>query len=198
MRFSMYHFVKFNNTWYFKPESIQDIIDHFNKICGREFKEGAEDFINNTIILKDGEIFSRNHTSSVWRTAVELEMGFKETSWLKAATSLEEKTFKDRIEMFTKGRFIYFTDGLPYFCSNDAPEYDDEKYTEELIYPYDYNYEDCRFLQWPNGHHWYVKIGKIDICDKYGNYKFSDKSYAQKVAKDWCKCSGDWTKIKNI
>ena len=38
----MYHFVKFNKTWYLKPESVQDIIDHFNKICGREFKEGFE------------------------------------------------------------------------------------------------------------------------------------------------------------
>ena len=26
----MYHFVKFNKTWYLKPESVQDIIDHFN------------------------------------------------------------------------------------------------------------------------------------------------------------------------
>lgn len=43
----MYHFVKFNKTWYLKPETLQDVIDHFNKICGREFKEGFEDFRDN-------------------------------------------------------------------------------------------------------------------------------------------------------
>ena len=26
----MYHFVKFSNTWYLKPESVQDIMDHVN------------------------------------------------------------------------------------------------------------------------------------------------------------------------
>ena len=48
-----YHFVKFQNTWYLKPESVQDIIDHFKKICGREFKDGFEDFVDNTVIAKD-------------------------------------------------------------------------------------------------------------------------------------------------
>lgn len=43
----MYHFVKFNKTWYLKPETLQDVIDYFNKICGREFKEGFEDFRDN-------------------------------------------------------------------------------------------------------------------------------------------------------
>lgn len=197
----MYHFVKFNNTWYLKPESVQDIIDHFKKICGREFKEGFEDYINNVVIKKDpitGEpyLYSKNHSSSVWRNAVELcEMKLKGQTWFNGATSLEDRTFKDRIEMFNKGKAIYFTDGLPYYCCNVHPTYDDEKWSEELIYPYEYQYDDCRFIQWPDGRHWYVKCGNIDILDKYGNQKWSDKSYAQKIAKQWCKCGGDWTKI---
>ena len=65
----MYHFVKFNKTWYLKPECLQDVIDHFNKICGREFKEGFEDFRDNTRIRKssvDGKPYldSMNHSSS--------------------------------------------------------------------------------------------------------------------------------------
>ena len=43
----MYHFVKFNNTWYLKPEKIDDIIDHFKKFCGREFEQGFNDFKDN-------------------------------------------------------------------------------------------------------------------------------------------------------
>ena len=90
----MYHFVKFNNTWYLKPESVQDIIDHFKKICGREFKEGFEDYKDNVVVKKDhnGEpyLYSMNHSSSVWRNAVELcEMKLKGLTWLEGATSLE-------------------------------------------------------------------------------------------------------------
>lgn len=196
----MYHFVKFNNTWYLKPETIQDVIDHFNKICGREFKEGFDDFNNNVEIhvsSVDGHkyLYSKNHSSSVWRNVVELcEMNIKGLSWLEGACSLEKQTFEDRIKRFLEGKPMFFTDGLAYFPPKEWPIYDEEKWSETLEYPYDYQYENCRFLQWPGGRHWYVKIGSIDIGDKYGNYKFSDKSYAQKVAKQWCQCGGDWDK----
>ena len=197
----MYHFVKFNNTWYLKPEKLEDVIEHFKKFCGREFKEGFEDFRDNVSVKKDynGEkyLYSKNHSSSLWRYAVEMTMQFGGESWLNAANSLEEQTYKNRIERFLEGKPIFLTDGLPYFPPKEWPEYDEEVWKDELEFPYEYNYENCRFLQWPDGRHWYVKIGNIDIGDKYGNYKFSDKSYAQKVAKAWCKCGGDWSKNNN-
>ena len=196
----MYHFVKFNNTWYLKPEKLEDVIEHFKKFCGREFKEGFEDFRDNVSVKKDynGEkyLYSKNHSSSLWRYAVEMTMQFGGESWLNAANSLEEQTYKDRIERFLEGKPIFLTDGLPYYPPKEWPEYDEEVWKNELEFPYEYNYEDCRFLQWPDGRHWYVKIGNIDIGDKYGNYKFSDKSYAQKVAKAWCKCGGDWSRYE--
>lgn len=197
----MYHFVKFNKTWYLKPETIHDISDHFLKICSREFREGFEDFINNTVVIKnptDGSsmLYSKNHSSSVWRNAVELGIHLKGDSWLNIANSLEERTFADRINLFKKGRAIYLTDGLPYYCAMEHPTYDEEVWKEELEYPYEYQYENVRFIQWKDGRHWYAKIGSIDITDRHGNQKWSDKSYAQKVAKDWCKCGGDWELIE--
>lgn len=196
----MYHFVNFNNTWYLKPETLQDVIDHFNKICGREFKEGFEDYINNTVVKKDTNgdpyLYSMNHTSSVWRYVIETcEIKLKGLTWLEGATSLEKRTFEDRIKRFLDGKPIFFTDGLPYYPPREWPEYENEKWSEELVFPYEYNYEDVRFLQWPGGRHWYAKIGNIDIVDRYGHQKWSDLSYAQKVAKDWCHCGGDWSKI---
>ena len=193
----MYHFVKINKTWYLKPETLQDVIDHFNKICGREFKEGFEDFRNNVRVLKDsnGNPYKKkkNHSSSVWRHAVELcEMQLKGLSWLNGASNLEKRTYEDRANRFLDGKPVFFTDGLPYYPPKEWPEYEEEVWKEELEYPYEYQYEDCRFLQWPGGRHWYVKIGNIDIGDKWGNYKFYDKSYAQKVAKEWCHCGGNW------
>lgn len=196
----MYHFVKFNNTWYLKPEKLEDVIEHFKKFCGREFEEGFNDFKNNVTIQKDynGEkyLYSKNHSSSHWRNAVELTMQINDQGWLEAACSLEDKTYKDRINLFNSGRPVFFTDGLAYCPLIDWPEYDGEVWKEELEFPYEYQYENCRFIQWPEGRHWYAKCGNIDIVDKYGHQKWSDKSYAQKVAKWWCKCGGDWSKYK--
>ena len=39
-------------------------------------------------------------------------------------------------------------------------------------------------------------VDLFNIVDRYGNQKWSDKSYAQKIAKAWCRCGGDWTKHK--
>lgn len=196
----MYHFVKFNNIWYLKPEKLEDVIEHFKKFCGREFEEGFNDFKNNVAIHKDynGEkyLYSKNHSSSHWRNAVELTMQINDQSWIEAACSLEDKTYKDRINHFNSGKPVFFTDGLAYCPLIDWPEYEDEIWKEELEFPYEYQYENCRFIQWPGGRHWYAKYGNIDIIDKYGHQKWSDKSYAQEVAKKWCKCGGDWSKYK--
>ena len=196
----MYHFVKFSNTWYLKPESEQDITDHFKKICGREFEQGFNDYKDNVTIKKDYDgkpyLYSRNHTSSVWRYAVQLTMDMKEQSWLEAATSLEKKTYEDRIKMFNEGRAIYLRDNLTYYVALEHPEYEEEVWLEKLEYPYgEYKYEDCKFMQWPGGYHWYVKCNNEDVVDKYGNQKWNDKYYAMEVAKKWCICNGDWSKF---
>lgn len=196
----MYHFVKFSNTWYLKPESVQDIIDHFNVICKREFEQGFNDFKDNVSIKKDYNgkkyLYSKNHSSSVWRNAVELTMDLKGQNWIESACSLEKKTYEDRIKMFNKGRAIYLRDDLTYYCAVEQPKYEDEVYKEKLEYPYEYKFEDVRFIQWPGGKHWYAKIGNIDIVSEYGNQKWNDKYYAMEVAKKWCQCGGDWSKYK--
>lgn len=194
----MYHFVKFNNTWYLKPEKLEDVTEHFKKFCGREFEQGFNDFKDNTIIKKDynGEkyLYSKNHSSSVWRNVVELTMQFTGDSWLKTACSLEKRTYKDRINKFNEGKPIFLTDGLPYFPPKEWPTYDEEVWKDELEFPYEYNFKDVRFIRWPGGRHWYAKLGSIDIVDKYGYQKWNDKYYAMEVAKKWCKCGGDWSK----
>ena len=58
----------------------------------------------------------------------------------------------------------------------------------------EYKYEDCRFMKWPGGWHWYVKCGDVDVCDKWNNQKFKDIDYAQEIAKEWCLCGGNWNK----
>lgn len=49
----MYHFVKIDNIWYLKPETKQDIIDHFNTIVKRCFEEGLKDRISSTHLWKN-------------------------------------------------------------------------------------------------------------------------------------------------
>ena len=50
----MYHFVKFNNTWYLKPNSVAQIIEHFKTICAREFEDGFNDFKDGVRVKNNG------------------------------------------------------------------------------------------------------------------------------------------------
>lgn len=197
----MYHFVKFNDTWYLKPESVQDITDHFKKICGREMKQGFNDFADNVQFVKnnkgDNEIRSKNHSTSVWRNAVEMTMNIHGGNWMNTANNLENRTYQHRIEMFLKGYELYLTDGMPYYVPVEPPVYEEEKWSEELVYPYKLDYNQVRYIQWPNGRHWYAKIGSIDIVDKWGYQKWNDKYYAMEVAKKFCMCGGNWDLYKN-
>ena len=189
----MYHFVKFNNTWYLKPNSVTQIIEHFKTICAREFEYGFNDF-KNGVRVKNNGLVSLTHSNTLWRTAVELVMNIKKKNWLKTANELEILTYKDRIDLFNNGKLIYLSNGLPYYTPKEEPQYDKEEWREDLVYPTEYNYDDVRFIRWDDGKHWYAKIGDIDICDQYGNYKSTNKYYMMRVAKQWCECGGDWSK----
>ena len=102
----MYHFVKFNDTWYLKPEKLEDVIDHFKKFCGREFKEGFEDYRNNSVIRTsyDGTKYrdSKNHSSSVWRYAVEMTMDFKGGTCSNLHHLLKKEHIKTELRNFLK------------------------------------------------------------------------------------------------
>jgi len=105
------------------------------------------------------------------------------------------KSFKTKYENFPHNDLMQ--EYIPYYPPIEWPEYDEEVWKEELEFPYEYNFEDVRFIQWPGGRHWYAKLGSIDIVDKYGNQKWNDKYYAIEVAKKWCKCGGNWSKYND-
>lgn len=43
--------------------------------------------------------------------------------------------------------------------------------------------KDARYIQWDNGIHWYVKVGKFDVVDKDNNQKWNTKKEAQEATK---------------
>lgn len=52
------------------------------------------------------------------------------------------------------------------------------------VWPFQKENKEVRYLQWPNGKHWYAKIGNDDVVDAQGNQKWSTKKEAEKAA-EW-------------
>lgn len=185
----LYHFVKIDGVWYLKVENKHDIIDHFNVIMKREFKEGFYDRMDNITICKgvDGEPMFVGHPTAPWSKAVECYMQIWQCSWIEAAAKLEEETLQSRLKMFEKGKLIYLRDGLTYTTFiNMEPEIEDECYKVEMEFPKKdiYTIDDVRYIQWnPNGH-WYAKVGNMDIVYA-GKQKWDTKEEAIEASKKY-------------
>lgn len=175
-------------TWYFVPNSVEQVKEHFNKIFGQEIKAGVHD-----------KVTGYKHASTPWRHAVDMITMFnlknlENNHWLFNATLLENEVLNNRIKDFEKGKDIYLADGVVQFSPSwDMYEIVEEKEMNELIYPREaqYHLDEVRYMQWDvpgvsKGVHWYAKVGNFDIVDEKGNQKWDTKEEAMAAAEWFC------------
>lgn len=183
-----YHFVKFSGGWYLKPETVQDIIDHFNTVVKGKFIEGIEDFNQSICVCKnsDGSTWIyRAHPETDWNAVVTSVAAAKGQSWIQAAHELENKTYQDRLKYFGI-KPMYLANGFTYCMLKDEPEYEDEQWLDEIMYPIcKFDIDKVRYIQWPDGKHWYAKIDDCDIVDGHGNQKWNTKEEAEQAVRKY-------------
>jgi len=187
----MYKFVKIvdknrenSGTWYFVPNSIEQVKEHFEKIFSQEIKAGVHDAVER----------NRYHPTTAWRIAVNIMNDLYREPWALAAVRLENQVFQDRIKYFEKYQTMYLANGVIHFCPNwDMHEIVEEVELEELEYPREaqFHLEEVRYMQWnmpgiTQGQHWYAKIGNRDVKDEDGNMKWNTKEEAEKAAEWFC------------
>lgn len=209
----MYKFVKIKRKgsddghWYFKPDSEEQVVEHFKKIFGAEIRDGVRDHVENSHLIKDksnpeGYSVYTEHPITPWAKAVEPIMHIFRCSWIEAAIRLENDTINSRVRDFHKySGEIYLDNGVVETMMVDGDEIVDEVVKDSLEFPIEeqYRLEEVRYMQWGKmdylalglpescknygGNHWYAKIGKLDIKDKDGNMKWNTKSEAEAAAK---------------
>jgi len=190
----MYKFVKIRpkdqsekkGYWYFVPNSIEQVQEHFTKIFGQEISAGVKD--------KFSSITKYKHPETAWRFGVDTLNRFSGNPWVVDAVNLENQVLHSRIDDFLKYGKIYLADGVQQFMyRDDLFEIVEEVDSEILSYPREaqVHIEEVRYMQWevpgyPKGEHWYAKIGNMDVRDKEGNMKWNTKEEAIKAAEWFC------------
>lgn len=192
----MYKFVKIvskyggekkkGGFWYFVPNSIDQVQEHFTKVFGQEISAGVKD--------KFGTIEANKHPETSWRYAVDITNRFSGNPWIVDAVNLENQVLHNRINDFLKFGKIYLANGVQQLGFNESVhEIVEEVECEELVYPREAQFhpEEVRYMQWdvpgfPKGEHWYAKIGNMDVRDKQGNMKWNTKEEAVKAAEWFC------------
>ena len=196
----MYKFVRIapidkstNGLWYFKPNSVEQVVEHFNKIFGKEISAGIRDKMHSV---------ESKHPDTAWRFAVDSICHVKGFGWnchglpwIEEATKLENTVLNGRIKDFEKGLDFYLANGVQEFIPIwDRYEIVETFESDTLSYPVavQYHFEDVRYMKWDmdwlevKGTHWYAKIGNEDVRDKDGNMKWDTKEEAEEAARWFC------------
>ncbi len=208
----MYKFVKIQRKgskdghWFFKPETEEQVVEHFKKIFGSEIRDGVHDHIEHSHLVPDksepnGSWVYTEHAITPWAKAVDVYKEVWHCSWIEAAVRLENETLNNRVRDFRKGHEMYLDNGVVETMMVDDDEIVDEVVKDSLEFPIEeqYRLEEVRYMQWGKmdylelglpesckhygGNHWYAKIGKLDIKDKDGNMKWNTKAEAEAAAK---------------
>ena len=197
-----YEFVRFkslttgeeSHKWWFAAKTAKQVMEHAEKFFKPTMQEGFNESAHNAI---EG-IFRRNgfmpHPTSEVSASIEsitLIKGFERTSpfaLFDTANELLLTAIKGRLKDIDRGEAVYLEDGVRQFgytSKNPYFEIIETYYSDKLEYP-DFKkptLDDVRFIQWDGGEHWYAKVNKEDIVDKFGNQKWNSKDEAEKAAK---------------
>lgn len=147
--------------------SLTDIFEWFENVRKSKVRE---EFVEATKALEgkahDNYIL---YCAKLRGTSVVHELGRFNEMLLKGLwTALEEH-----------GR-VFINDTGGYFFPIPEMEITGETEISEWVFPT----ASIRVFQWPNGTHWYAKIGDLDVVDRYDKQKWDTKEEAQRHA-DW-------------
>lgn len=154
----MYRFVKvkWNNLdykrWYLYCDSLDVMREHMEKYVKMDIATGFRDKIEHP----------HNHSSSNWRSGIELIQQVHGKSFFDASVQLENTMLQNKIKSLLNNKVLLLTSECTYMELIDEMEIVESVYMDEMIFP-QYNKSDIRVLQWAGGNHYYAKIGRMDV-----------------------------------
>ena len=191
---SKYHFVRIGSvnpketgsTWYFVPESYEQLYEHWDKYAAAMMKTGMDEVVQHILDRAHGRI--PPHYTTTWGSLIEQLSSIKGLPHWQVAHEEENKLLDYRSDMFENNDEIYLSDGLTIFMLTEGvTEIKEHMYKDTLEYPSEkYSIDDVRYIQWDGGKHWYAKIGNFDIVVD-GEQKWNSKLEAEIAVKQYFK-----------
>lgn len=182
--------------WYFCPQSIVDVLDHFNTVGKREISAGCKEYVENSVVCPDGQIW-HPHADTPFGVAVSVVENTMKVPWVQAAVMLENQTLQDRIKTFRDPNCVqlYLADNMTWFAQHDTMEIEiiEEIHSQSLDFPIEkiFTYDDIRTMKWDipgmpiRGKHYYAKVGKFDVIGPDGSMKWDTEDEAIRAGEWW-------------
>ena len=182
-----YKFVKVKNVltdtvyddWYLLCDNIPQIEEHFNLYIRGLISDAFKEF-SKKLYENDPSDFK-----SEWGILCKKISELNNVPFQIASMQCENDLLNNRLDLFYKRGSILLSNKIKHFDPIDF-EVKDELIKNNITWP-TYSINDIKIIQWPNGEHYYAKIGIMDIVDKNGNQKWNTYDEAFNQAKFFLK-----------
>ena len=201
-----YEFVRFGDTheggkiyptWWFVAKTADDVREHYEKVFLPVMQRGWDSFCEKQIECIHAGRRVCDHANNEAEIAIqsiamakgigddEFDMPILPT--YEVANDLISQALDGRIKMVEREP-VYLEDGMRQFAHTEGSDpffkVAERVYCDELVYPHAKvpTMDDVRFIQWPDGKHWYAKIGNVDVVDTWGTQKWDTLGEAKKAA----------------
>lgn len=163
-----------DHEWMLKIDSIVSLEQYERK--STIYKNALQDLLD----AWEKRKHARNPLSAIILSFCEL----KESNYFAEADILFTKTTLARLEVLKNHGVIYINRNGGFFPGgNGVIEYSDIMESDKLYFPTSKE-RDIRFLQWPGGKHWYVKVDDLDVVVD-GEQKWNTKKKAEEALNKW-------------
>lgn len=172
--------------WVLKISSFMELINY--QMCNSQM---AEAFLDHSRCVKASSEYKRQptkndpsetwtmrpHYENVMAHTVAVTADLKDKSFIKAMCDLSEEIFKGQMTSLEREGTIYIQHTGSYMSWPPETDIWEEETWERshMVFP---DSDEIKILQWPQGTHWYAKIGNVDVVidgeEKWDTYDEAD------------------------
>jgi len=161
--------------WFFMAKDFLDIFHIHEKIYPTLLEEAVHDIVEDRKMKRH----FRTHLGNAVSTLAKLN----ETSPLVTELpNLVSKIRNGQYKILADYGHVLIRESGSYMALTSNYEITEEVVKETLSFP-ERSLTDIRIIQWPNGTHYYAKIGNEDVVDEDGNQKWNthDEAYEKAI-----------------
>jgi hypothetical protein len=185
----MYSFVKIEDSsfpalkydWCLEVSSLKTLFDYEESFTKNKLIKTFQDCLKSKEYAHLTGTFdwTQEHTSSDLSKMIIRIFSLKGVSLLETLSDFYFSVLKGKMNVLLKAKKIYIQKSGGYFPYKDSLIVKDIKEVEKICFP---GNGIPRYLKWPKGSHWYVKIDDLDV-EVDGKCKWDLKSEAEEAAK---------------
>lgn len=164
--------MKIDYGWMFDIRTLPELLDYIDVVRASKIQKDVTDALK----WRRGEA----HASILATMA-----GMLDCSIIDAAIKLNGDAIEGLKKCLRETDRIFISDSGAYFGIFNGIEISESKIVDEFRLPG----VEPRIIRWPNGKHFYAKIGDVDILDSNKNQKWDTRAEAERAVDQYMKRS---------